>query len=107
MCIRDSDKVDGGEIEVVYDALYNLMDEFSRRARVGYERKLVELVAENPADMAARKATLLAEYNATLKRNATNKEKTRLYSESNVWKEYPYAQDAKRNIEATWVDMIE
>lgn len=101
------DEVDGGEIEVVYDALYNLMDEFGRRARVGYERKLVELVAENPADMAARKATLLAEYNATLKRNATNKEKTRLYSESDVWKEYPYAQDAKRNIEATWVDVTE
>jgi hypothetical protein len=101
------DEVDGGEMEVVYDALYNLMDEFGRRARVEYERKLAELVAENPADMAERKAALLAKYNATLKRNAVSKEKSRLYSESNVWKEYPYAQDAKRNIEATWVDVIE
>jgi arylsulfatase A-like enzyme len=101
------DEVDGGEMEVVYDALYNLMDEFGRRARVEYERKLAELLAENPADMAERKAALLAKYNATLKRNAVSKEKSRLYSESNVWKEYPYAQDAKRNIEATWVDVIE
>ena len=101
------DEVDGGEIEVVYDALYNLMDEFGRRARVEYERKLAELVAENPTDMAARKAALLAKMNHTLKRNAVSKEKSRLYSESDVWKEYPYAQDAKRNIEATWVDVIE
>ena len=101
------DEVDGGEIEVVYDALYNLMDEFSRRARVKYDRDLEELMAENPADMVERKAVLIAEYNATLKRNATSKEKTRLYSESDVWKEYPYAQDAKRNIEATWVDVTE
>lgn len=101
------DEVDGGEIEVVYDALYNLMDEFGRRARVEYERKLAELVEENPADMVARKAVLLAEMNDKLKRNAISKEKSRLYSESDVWKEYPYAQDAKRNIEATWVDVIE
>ena len=101
------DEVDGGEIEVVYDALYNLMDEFSRRARVEYERKLAELVDENPADMVARKAALLAEMNDKLKRNAVSKEKSRLYSESDVWKEYPYAQDAKRNIEATWVDVTE
>ena len=101
------DEVDGGEIEVVYDALYNLMDEFGRRARVEYERKLAELADENPEDMAARKAALLAEMNDKLKRNAVSKEKSRLYSESNVWKEYPYAQDAKRNIEATWVDVIE
>ena len=101
------DEVDGGEIEVVYDALYNLMDEFSRRARLKYDRDLEALIAENPSDMPDREAALLAEYNATLKRNATNKEKTRLYSESDVWKEYPYAQDAKRNIEATWVDVIE
>jgi hypothetical protein len=57
--------------------------------------------------MAARKAALLAEMNDKLKRNAVSKEKSRLYSESDVWKEYPYAQDAKRNIEATWVDVIE
>jgi len=101
------DEVDGGEIEVVYDALYNLMDEFSRRARVNYERKLAELIAENPADMAERKAALLAEMNKTFKRNAMSKEKTRLYSESDVWKEVPYAQDAKENIEATWVDVTE
>ena len=101
------DEVDGGEIEVVYDALYNLMDEFGRRARVEYERKLAELADENPEDMAARKAALLAEMNDKLKRNAVSKEKSRLYSESDVWKEYPYAQDAKRNIEATWVDLIE
>ena len=101
------DEVDGGEIEVVYDALYNLMDEFGRRARVEYERKLAELVVENPADMAAREAALLAEMNDKLKRNAVSKEKSRLYSESDVWKEYPYAQDAKRNIESTWVDVTE
>jgi arylsulfatase A len=101
------DEVDGGEIEVVYDALYNLMDEFGRRARVEYERKLAELVDENPADMAALEAALLVEMNDKLKRNAVSKEKSRLYSESDVWKEYPYAQDAKRNIEATWVDVIE
>jgi arylsulfatase A-like enzyme len=101
------DEVDGGEMEVVYDALYNLMDEFGRRARVEYERKLAELVAENPADMAERKAALLAKYNATLKRNAVSKEKSRLYSESDVWKEYPYAREAERNIEATWADVIE
>jgi len=101
------DEVDGGEFEVVYDALYNLMDEFSRRARLKYDRDLEALIAENPSDMPDREAALLAEYNATLKRNATNKEKTRLYSESDVWKEYPYAQDAKRNIEATWVDVTE
>ena len=101
------DEVDGGEIEVVYDALYNLMDEFGRRARVEYDRKLAELLAENPADIAARKAVLLAKMNHILKRNAVSKEKSRLYSESDVWKEYPYAQDAKRNIEATWVDLTE
>jgi hypothetical protein len=101
------DEVDGGEMEVVYDALYNLMDEFGRRARVEYGRKLAELVAENPTDMAARKAALLAKMNRTLKRNAVSKEKSRLYSESDVWKEYPYEREAERNIEATWVDVTE
>ncbi len=100
------DEVDGGEIEVVYDALYDLMDEFSRRARVNYDRKLEELMAEKPADMAERKAALVEEYNETLKRNVISKEKTRLHSESDAWKEYPYAQDAKKTIEANWVDVI-
>jgi hypothetical protein len=57
--------------------------------------------------MAARRAALLAKMNHTLKRNAVSKEKSRLYSESDVWKEYPYAREAERNIEATWVDVIE
>lgn len=101
------DAVDGGEIEVVYDALYDLMDEFSRRARVTYERKLAELIAENPADLTERKAALLAEMNITLKRNAVNKEKTRIYSQSKVWKEVPYALEAKKIIESTWLDLTE
>ena len=92
---------------MVYDALYDLMDEFSRRARVNYERQLAELVAENPANIAERKEALLAEMNASFKRNAVSKEKTRLYSESDLWKEYPYAQDANRSIEASWVDVSE
>ena len=100
------DDVDGGSLEQVYDALYNLMDEFSRRARSKYENDLEALIVENPANLKERKAALLAEMNNTLKRNAISKEKTRLYSESDVWKEYPYAQDAKRSIEATWVDVI-
>jgi hypothetical protein len=83
------------------------MDEFGRRARVEYGRKLAELVAENPTDMAARKAALLAKMNRTLKRNAVSKEKSRLYSESDAWKEYPYEREAERNIEATWADVTE
>ena len=101
------DEVDGGRIEQVYDALYDLMDEFSRRARVSYESQLAQLKAENPANLAERKAALLAEMNKTLKRNVMNKEKTRLYSESNVWKEVPYAEEAKKTIEATWIDLTE
>jgi hypothetical protein len=57
--------------------------------------------------MAARKAALLAKMNRTLKRNAVSKEKSRLYSESDAWKEYPYEREAERNIEATWVDVTE
>jgi hypothetical protein len=45
--------------------------------------------------------------NITLKRNAVNKEKTRIYSQSKVWKEVPYVLEAKKIIESTWLDLTE
>ena len=65
--------VDGGQMAEVYPALYDLMDEFSRRAHETYQRDLAALQAKNPADFDAQKAVLLKSLNETLKRNAMNK----------------------------------
>ena len=51
--------VDGGQITEVYQALYDLMDEFSRRAHETYQRDLAVLQAKSPTDFDAQKAVLL------------------------------------------------
>ena len=87
--------VDGGQIAEVYQALYDLMDEFSRRAHETYQRDLAALQAKNPTDFDAQKAVLLKSLNETLKRNAMNKIKSELFEESDLWKEASLGNQAR------------
>ena len=98
--------VDGGQITEVYQALYDLMDEFSRRAHETYQRDLAVLQAKSPTDFDAQKAVLLKSLNETLKRNAMNKIKTELFEESGLWKEASLGNQARKIIDETWVDVV-
>ena len=98
--------IDGGQIAEVYQALYDLMDEFSRRAHETYQRDLAALQAKNPADFDAQKAVLLKSLNETLKRNAMNKIKTGLFEKSDLWKEASLGNQARKIIDETWVDLV-
>lgn len=98
--------VDGGQIAEVYQALYDLMDEFSRRAHETYQRDLAALQAKNPTDFDAQKAVLLKSLNETLKRNAMNKIKSELFEESDLWKEASLGNQARKIIDETWVDVV-
>ena len=98
--------VDGGQITEVYQALYDLMDEFSRRAHETYQRDLAVLQAKSPTDFDAQKAVLLKSLNETLKRNAMNKIKTELFEESDLWEEASLGNQARKIIDETWVDVV-
>lgn len=101
------DDVDGGTIERVQTALYDIMDEFGRRSRHGYKVKLAALKKEYPDGHPTKEAALLKDLNADLKKHEQNKEKTCLHAKSSDWKESSLGVQAKKNVDATWVDVTE
>lgn len=102
--VRD---VDGGTIQQVRQALYDLMDEFSRRSREAFQKKLIALEAENPPDVAVQKTALLKELNNKLIKNEINKEKCRRFASSQSWRESPPKSDADEAVRDRWIDVSE
>ena len=100
-------KVDGGTIDQVRQALYGQMDEFSRRSREGFQKKLKALKTQNAPDFKERQSTLLAELNEKLIKNEVNKEKCRRYVHSTSWRESPEKSDAEAAVRARWIDVRE
>ena len=101
------EQVDGGSIEQVRHALYDLMDESSSRSKDAFAKNLVKLKARNPSDLAERKAALLRELNDKLIKNEINKEKCRRQAQFNSWRESPEKDDAEQAVRARWVDITE
>ncbi len=56
------DKVDGGQVSDVYQALYETLDEFGNRNEKDYKKRLEKLIAQNPSDLEAQKTVLLEAY---------------------------------------------
>ena len=99
------EEVEGGSAEQVREALYRMMDRFSSQAKEGFRKRLAELDQENPYDLETQKAALLKELNQKLKKNAINKEKTRLHARLHSWREGPSKSEAEEHVEAEWVDL--
>ena len=99
------DDVGGGTADEVRDALYRTMDRFSSQAKDGFRKKLAQLEEDNPPDLEAQKTALLKELNQKLKKNALNKEKTRLHARLHSWREGASKNEAEENVEAEWVDL--
>lgn len=97
--------VDGGTADEVREALYKTMDRYSRQGKDGFRKKLAQLEKDNPSDLEAQKAALLKELNQKLKKNAINKEKTRLHARLHEWREGADKNEAEANVEAEWVDL--
>ena len=51
-------QVDGGDVKDSYQAFYETMDEFERRASESYKRNLADLEAKQPTDYEEQKAAL-------------------------------------------------
>tara|TARA_B100000959_G_scaffold118532_1_gene124604 strand:- start:77 stop:1777 length:1701 start_codon:yes stop_codon:yes gene_type:complete len=107
ICRKYIKEVDGGTAEQVREALYKRMDRFSSQAKDGFRKKLAQLKEENPSDLEAQKAALLKELNQKLKKNAVNKEKTRLHAQFFSWRESAPKSKAEENVEAKWVNLTE
>lgn len=107
--IRQSyvDAVDGGSIEQVRQALYDLMDEFSRRSREGYRKKVARLTADNPPDFAEQKNALLKVLNEKLLKNEINKERCRRYASATSWRESPPKGNVEAAVRRRWVEVTE
>ncbi len=101
------EEVNGGSIEEVRQALYDRMDEFSQRAKAGFEKKLAKLKEQNPSDFEKQKAVLLKELNDKLIKNEINKEKCRRFASFSSWRESPEKSDAEEAVRARWVDVNE
>jgi arylsulfatase A len=101
------EEVDGGTAEQVREALYKTMDKFGRQAKEGFVKKIAALKEEKPSDLEAQKAKLLKDLNQKLKKNAFNKEKTRLQAEFRSWRESAPQKNAEELVEAKWVDLTE
>ena len=101
------ESVDGGRIGQVRQALYDTMDEFSRRSKDGFKKSLAKLKEQNPPDFTAQKAALLKKLNDKLIKNEINKEKCRRHASFNSWKEGPAKADAEQAVRARWVDVTE
>ena len=56
------DEVDGGDVKDVYQAHYELLDEFERREKVAYTKKLEALEKGQPTDIEEQKARLKEEH---------------------------------------------
>ena len=65
------------------------------------------LKKEYPDGHPTKEAALLKELNADLKKHEQNKEKTCLHAKSSDWKESSLGVQAKKNVDATWVDVTE
>jgi arylsulfatase A len=100
-------EVDGGTIGQVRQALIDKMDEFSRKSKEGFRKKLDQLEEEKPTDYAARKKALLKELNQKLIKNEINKEKSKRYASFESWRESPPKQDAEKAVLDRWVDVSE
>jgi arylsulfatase A-like enzyme len=101
------EKVDGGTIGQVRQALIDTMDEFSRRSKEGFRKKIDQLEEEPPPDLEARKKALLKELNEKLIKNEINKERSKRYASWNSWRESPPKQDAEKAVLDRWVDVSE
>ena len=101
------EKVDGGTIEQVRQALIDKMDEFSSKSKEGFRKKLDQLEEEDPADLKARKKALLKELNEKLIKNEINKERSKRYASWTSWRESPPKQDAEKAVLDRWVDVSE
>ena len=99
--------VDGGRIGQVRLALYDLMDEFSRRSREGYAKQLARLKEEAPVDFEKQKADLLRELNDKLLKNEINKEKCRRFASFDSWRESTSKLDVEQAVRSRWVDVTE
>ena len=99
--------VNGGTIDEVRQALYDLMDELSSRSREAFQKNLATLKEQNPADFETRKAAMLKKLNDKLIKNEINKEKCRRYASFSSWKEGPAKVDAEQAVRARWVDITE
>lgn len=99
------EEVDGGTAEQVREALYKTMDRFSSQSKDGFRKKLAQLEEDNPPDLEVKKAALLKDLNQKLKKNALNKEKTRLHARLYSWREGASKNEAEANVEAEWVDL--
>jgi arylsulfatase A len=101
------EEVDGGTAEEVRQALYKTMDRFSSRSIEGFRKKVAQLRKKNPSNLEAQKAALLKGLNQKLKKNAVNKEKTRLQAQFQSWRESSPNGEAEKNVEARWKDLTE
>jgi arylsulfatase A-like enzyme len=101
------EEVDGGTIQEVRQALYDLMDEFSRRSKEAFKKNLAKLAAQNPPDFEAQKAALLKELNDKLIKNEINKEKCRRQASVTSWKEGVPKGDVETTVRSRWVDVTE
>ena len=101
------EEVEGGSIEQVRQALYDLMDEFSKRAREAHRKKLAKLQEQNLPDFAARKAAMLKQLNEKLIKNEINKEKCKRFASFHSWRESPPKQDAEQAVRKRWVDVAD
>ena len=97
--------VDGGTAQQVREALDKTMDRFSTQAKDGFRKSLAKLQEHNPSDLETQQAALLKALNQKLKKNAINKEKTRLHATRHSWTEGPPKSEAEENVEAEWVDL--
>ncbi len=101
------DEVDGGTIQQVRQALYDTMDEFSRRSKESCVKKLAQLKEANPPDLGAQNGALLKELNEKLIKNAVNKERCRRYVSHHSWRESPSKDDSREHVLANWVEVTE
>ena len=100
-------EVAGGTIEQVRQALIDKMDEFSRKTREGFRKKLSKLEEENPPDLEVRKKALLKELNQKLIKNEINKEKSKRHASFASWRESPPKKDAEKAVMDRWIDVGE
>ncbi len=88
-------------------SLYDLMDEFSRRARESYVKNLAKLKKDAPTDFEKQKAELLRQLNDKLLKNEINKEKCRRFASFHSWRESPAKSDVEHAVKSRWVEVKE
>lgn len=104
---RYVEEIDGGTIGQVRQALFDLMDKHSKRAREAFKKNVAKLREDNPPDFETKKAELLKELNHKLIKNEINKEKCRRQASFNSWKETAPKSDAEKAVRDRWVDVTE